>query len=66
LNLLFGEKGIDESFDQVFIFLYLFIGIPSTFDLIRGSNYQEHRDFYTEQRADKWAEIWFGKNYVGK
>jgi RHS repeat-associated protein len=43
----------------------IMIGIPSAFDLIRGSNYEEHHSFYTEKRADQWAEIWFGSNYKG-
>jgi len=42
------------------------IGIPSAFDLMTGSTYDEHHDFYTEQRADAWAAIWFGSNYKGK
>ena len=46
---------------------YMFIiGIPSALDLMRGSNYEEHHNFYTEKRADQWAEIWFGSNYAGK
>ncbi|QKG52852.1 RHS repeat-associated core domain-containing protein [Hymenobacter sp. BRD67] len=46
---------------------YMFIiGIPSVFDLVRGSNSTEHHDFYTEQRADQWAAIYFGTNYAGK
>lgn len=31
----------------------IIIGIPSAFDLMRGSSYDEHHDFYTEQRADQ-------------
>jgi len=45
---------------------YLIIGIPSVLDIISGSDYAEHHNFYTEQRADQWAEIWFGSNYKGK
>lgn len=26
----------------------------------------QHHNFYTEKRADQWAEIWFGSNYKGK
>ena len=44
----------------------LIIGIPSAFDLMRGASYDEHHEFYTEKRADQWAEIWFGSNYKGK
>jgi len=45
----------------------MLIGIPSAFDLMTGSDdYDEHHNFYTEQRADQWAEIWFGINYQGK
>jgi hypothetical protein len=43
----------------------IIIGIPSAFDLMRGSSYDEHHDFYTEKRADQLAKIWFGSNYKG-
>lgn len=48
------------------------IGIPSAYDLMtipyikEASNYEQHHNFYTEQRADQWAEIWFGSKYLGK
>ena len=45
---------------------YIFIGLPSVFDLINGSSYQKHQQLYTEKRADSWAKIWFGANYQGK
>jgi RHS repeat-associated protein len=45
---------------------YLIIGLPSIIDLIRGANYDEHHNFYTEKRADIWAKIWFGNKYVDK
>ncbi len=48
---------------------YMMIGIPSILNLTPGINMipgldVRHHDFYTEQRADRWAEIWFGKNYL--
>lgn len=46
---------------QGFTNFYLMIGVPSLFNAatdIGGS----HSSYWTEIRANKWAEIWFGKN----
>ena len=48
---------------------YMMIDIPSILNLTPGFNMipgldVRHSDFYTEHRADRLSEIWFGKNYL--
>lgn len=45
------------------ISFYTFIGIPSLFNAATGIG-GDHEDFWTEIRANKWAEIWFGSSYI--
>jgi hypothetical protein len=40
---------------------YLGIGIPSIFNAATGIG-GPHGNYWTEIRANQWAEIWFGKN----
>ena len=40
---------------------YVVVGIPSIFNLITGFG-GEHRSYFTEKRANKLAERWFGSN----
>ena len=47
---------------------YMAIGIPSI--ITQGLEYipklgVKHYNFGTEVRANQWAKIWFGKNYLG-
>ena len=57
---------IPGNLSNSFLNYYLLIGMPSIFDLVKGSNYEKHQQLFTERRADRWAEIWFGNNYKGK
>jgi hypothetical protein len=42
---------------------YLGIGLPSIFNAATGIG-GPHSSFWTETRANRWAEIWFGKDYI--
>lgn len=37
------------------------IGVPSLFNAGTGVG-GDHGDYWTEVRANKWSEIWFGNN----
>ena len=44
-----------------FLNFYFLIGIPSLFNATTGLG-GSHKYYWTEIRANQWAEIWFGKN----
>lgn len=48
---------------QGFIGFYLMIGVPSLFNAATGIG-GSHSSYWTERRANQWAEIWFGNDYI--